>query len=186
MGQPFTVHVSTLAGPEAHVEVSHDDSVWSLRAKVNTELNQGPHAYQTILSNGRGKLENDSAKLRDCLLCLSQGEEMVATYVKADRWVELSHPEFKEFRCKEANEAACLHRAAEEAERKARCHKSEGNIMEAMVRKAEAYCHKTWQEATFEDILIDAAAAFRREYGSDAQWKRKLLRSLKRRGLVEM
>lgn len=156
--QPFAIHISTLAGPEAHVQVSHEDSVWSLRMKVKAQLNQGPHAYQITLSNMRGQLKDDSATLRQCLLCLSQGEEIVATYVEADRWAELSHPEFEEFRCKESNEAACLHCAAEEADKKARCHKSQGNITESMVRKAEAYCHKTWQEATFEDILIEAAS----------------------------
>lgn len=167
--EPFTIHVSTLAGPEAHVKASHEDSVWSLRMKVAAELNQGLHAYQTTLSNMRGKLENDSATLKDCLLCLSTGDELVATYEKADRWVELSHPEFKEFRCKESNEAACLYRAAEEAEKKARCHKSEANIMEARVKKAKAYCHKTWQEATLEDILIETAAMFDGGYPEESE-----------------
>merc|ERR1712039_171098 len=157
----------------------------SLRVKVNAELNQGPRAYQTTLSNAHGVLKNDSALLKECLLCLSQGEELVATYEDADRWVELSHPEFKDFRCKETNTAASLHRAAEESEKKARLHKSEANIMEAMVRKAEAYCHETWQEATFEEILIETAAAYGRTYGSDVRWKRRLLRALKRGGFVE-
>merc|ERR1712046_171733 len=127
--QPFSIHVSTLAGAEAHVEVSHEDSVWSLRTKVTAELKQGSPAYRTRLTNQRGKLENDSAALRDCLLCSSQGEEVVATYEKADRWVELSHAEFEEFRRKESNEAARLHRAVREAEMKAGLYKSESNKM---------------------------------------------------------
>lgn len=84
--RPFTIHISTLAGPEAYVEVSPEDSVWSLRMKAAAELQQGPHAYQITLSNMHGKLEDDSAILRECLLCLSEGEEMVATYAKEWRW----------------------------------------------------------------------------------------------------
>merc|ERR1711879_774764 len=108
---------------------------------------QGHYAYQTTLTDMRNHktLKNDSAALRDCLLCLTQGEEMLVTYVKRDPWVELSHAEFKEFRCKESEEAARLYRAAEEAEKKAQRHKSQDNIMEALVKKAEAFCNKTWQ-----------------------------------------
>merc|ERR1712048_937187 len=101
---------------------------------------------------------------------------MGATYEKTDPWVELSHPEFKEFRCKECKEAARLHRAADEAERKARRHESQNNIMEAMVKKAEAYCHKTWQEATFEDILIETVTKF--GDGERRQRRRAVLRRM--------
>mmetsp|Transcript_134690 Transcript_134690/g.234032 ORF Transcript_134690/g.234032 Transcript_134690/m.234032 type:complete len:462 (-) Transcript_134690:90-1475(-) len=183
--QPFTVHISTIAGPEARIEVSHDDTVWDLRTRVAAELNQGHHAYQTTLSNMRGKLENDSATLRECLLCSSKGEELVATYAKADRWVELSHPEFEEFRRKESNESVRLYRAAEEAERKARLHKSEGNIAESMVKKVEACCHKTWQEATFEDLLIETVGMFNHDYGRRRQALKRMVKGLRSRGLVE-
>jgi len=185
--EPFTVHVSTLAGPEAHVEVSHEDSVWILRKKAAAELKQVPHAYQVRLTNVRGELKDDSAALRECLLCCSQGEEMVATYAKADPWVELVHPELREFRCKEWNKAACLHRAVEEAKQMAQRNKSEGNKMEVLVKKAEAYCHKTWQEATFEELVMGAAVAF--GDAADAQRRSHVLnrtvQALIRRGLVE-
>jgi len=183
--QPFTVHVSTIAGPEAHIEASAEDSVWSLRLKVNAELKQGRHAYQTQLSSERGPLKNDSATLRESLLCLSEGEELMATYTKADRWVELSHPEFQDFRRKEANESVRLHRAAEEAESKARFHKSESNKIDVLVRKAEACCHKTWEQTTLEDILIETTAAYSREYGRRWRALKRMVRALKRRGLVE-
>lgn len=181
--QPFTVHITTLAGPEAHVEVTHEDTIWSLRQRATAQLNQGYHAYQTVLTNTRGKLEDDSATLGECLLCLSQGEEMVATYKKVNKWVELSHPEFKEFRQKQSMEAARLFQAVEEADKKTRCCASR---VESMVTRAEAYCHKTWQEATLEDIIIDAAAQYERAYpGPRERALRRMVRALKRRGLVE-
>jgi len=185
--EPFTIHISTLAGPEAHIEVSHADSVWSLRKKVTAELKQVPHAYRTRLSNIRSELNNDSVALRECLLCSSQGEEMVATYAKADPWVELSHPEFRELRCKEWNEAARLHRAVDEAEKKAHRHESEGNMMEVLVKKAEAYCHKTWQEVTFEDIIMQTAVAWGNQQSEQRRSKvlKRTVQALIRRGLVE-
>lgn len=69
--------------------------------------------------------------------------------------MELSHPEFKEFRRREVNKAAALQKAAEEAERKARLYKSQGSIAEALFKQIEACSHKTWQEASFENLLIE-------------------------------
>merc|ERR1712039_155306 len=112
---------------------------------------------------------------------------LAVTYAKADPWVEFTHREFEEFRREQLKEAACLQRAAEEAQRKAQGHKSESNIMEAMVKKAEAYCHKTWQEATFEDILIETATKFGDQKRGQRRREvlRRTVRALINRGLVD-
>lgn len=76
----------------------------------------------------------------------------------------------------------------------AQMHKTEANIMETVVKEVEAYCHKTWQETTFEDLLIETAMMFgekERRLEEDQRRRRRhqalrrTVTGLQNRGLVE-
>jgi len=90
--QPFALHVTTLAGAEATVQVYRTDTVAIVREKVAKDLDL--KAYRINLVCPTKTLEPDSATLEEFTLGSCEMEEVALFFGEVDRWKEMSIPEF--------------------------------------------------------------------------------------------
>lgn len=170
--EPFILHITTMAGAEAFVQVDRRTTVAAVRERASKELEVKEYRLTLASTESNHKLEPPSATLEELGLCCDQC--LVAFLGQVDRWQELSIPEFLELATSlgvlEAHDAAQQQQKFESGKSKredvqtqALCarieRKEEALHREEEDRRRKAEEQRLRREQVKKDLLAAAATA---------------------------
>eukprot|EP00419_Tripos_fusus_P036733 CAMPEP_0172763940 /NCGR_PEP_ID=MMETSP1074-20121228/176347_1 /TAXON_ID=2916 /ORGANISM="Ceratium fusus, Strain PA161109" /LENGTH=725 /DNA_ID=CAMNT_0013598625 /DNA_START=17 /DNA_END=2194 /DNA_ORIENTATION=- len=92
--QPFALHVTTLAGAEATVQVNRTETIFVVKEKVAKAMDL--KAYRLNLVCTSQKLEPETATLEELGFGTNETEKVAVFFGEINRWKEMSIPEFLE------------------------------------------------------------------------------------------